>query len=253
MTRVYGGASANIANSHSTARMLEALGMPSDRVHVVHPGVDVERFQPQIDASDIRARFGSDGRAILLSVGRLQRRKGHDLAIEAIGRLGSSVPLTYLIAGDGAERGRLEALVAQHRLQDRVHFLGELSARDLPRYYAACDIFLLPNRIDEGDVEGFGMVFLEAAAAGRPTIGGRSGGVPEAMLDRETGVLVSGTDIGELAAAIHDLASSPEKRHAMGVAGRERVCRAFTWERAAAEVSAVHVAVASRAHRATGQ
>jgi phosphatidyl-myo-inositol dimannoside synthase len=251
MTRVYRGAAANIANSHSTSWTLEALGIPPDRIHVVHPGVDIHRFQPQIDAADIRARFSGDGRAILLSVGRLQRRKGHDLAIEAISRLGASVPLSYLIAGDGAERGRLEGLVAQHRLQDRVHFLGEVSARDLPRYYAACDIFLLPNRIEEGDVEGFGMVFLEAAATGRPTIGGRTGGVPEAMIDRETGLLVSGTDVGELAAVIQDLASSPEKRHAMGSAGRERVCRAFTWERVAADVSAVHLAVASRQHRAT--
>jgi phosphatidylinositol alpha-1,6-mannosyltransferase len=250
MTRVYGNAAANIANSQSTARMLEALGMPADRTHVIYPGVDVHRFRPQTEAPDIRARFAEDGRVILLSVGRLQRRKGHDLAIEAVSRLPPSVPVSYLIVGDGAERGRLEALVAQHRLQDRVHFLGEVPARDLPRYYAACDIFLLPNRIDDGDVEGFGIVFLEAAATGRPTIGGRSGGVPEAVLDRETGMLVSGNDAGELAAVIEELASSKEKRHTMGAAGRERVCRAFTWERAAADVLAVHVDAASRERRA---
>jgi phosphatidylinositol alpha-1,6-mannosyltransferase len=246
MTRVYRRAAANIANSHNTGRMLGALGMPHDRIHVIHPGVDVHRFQPQTDASDIRARFGGDGRIILLSVGRLQRRKGHDLAIQAVSRLGASLPVSYLIVGDGAERGRLGRLVAEHRVQDRVHFLGEVAARDLPRYYAACDIFLLPNRIDDGDVEGFGIVFLEAAATGRATIGGRSGGVPEAMLDQETGVLVSGEDVGELAAVIEDLASSTEKRLAMGAAGRERVCRHFTWERAAARVLAVHTAVAAR-------
>ncbi|MEP7304805.1 MAG: glycosyltransferase family 4 protein [Acidobacteriota bacterium] len=245
MTRVYRNAAATIANSLSTGRMLEAIGMPPDRIHVIHPGVDVQRFRPHLDA-DLRARFAGDGRILLLSVGRLQRRKGHDLAIEAVSRLGASVPVSYLIVGDGAERAHLEGLVARHRLQDRVHFLGEVPARDLPRYYAACDIFLLPNRIDEGDVEGFGIVFLEAAATGRPTIGGRSGGVPEAVLDGETGRLVSGTDADELADVIQDLASSPEKRHAMGTAGRDRVCRSFTWERAAARVSEVHSEIASR-------
>jgi len=245
MTRVYRRAAANIANSHSTRRMLEALGMPPDQIHVIHPGVDVQRFRPDTDV-DLRARFAADGRIVLLSVGRLQRRKGHDLAIEAVSRLSPSVPLSYLIAGDGAERAHLEGLVARHRLQDRVHFLGQVPARDLPRYYAACDIFLLPNRIDEGDVEGFGIVFLEAAATGRPTIGGRSGGVPEAVLDGETGRLVSGTDANELAAVIRDLASSPEKRHAMGAAGRDRVCRSFTWESAASRVSEVHSEIAAR-------
>jgi len=245
MKRVYRNAAANIANSHSTRRMLEAIGMPPGRIHVIHPGVDVQRFRPQTDA-DLRARFAGDGRLLLLSVGRLQRRKGHDLAIEAVSRLGASVPVSYLIVGDGAERAHLEGLVARHRLHDRVHFVGEVPARDLPRYYAACDIFLLPNRIDGGDVEGFGIVFLEAAATGRPTIGGRSGGVPEAVLDGETGRLVSGTDADELADVIRDLASSPKKRHTMGAAGRDRVCRSFTWERAAARVSEVHAAIASR-------
>ena len=248
MTRVYHGAAANIANSHNTGRMFEALGIPPARIRVVYPGVDVRRFQPDIDASDIRSEFGADHRTILLSVGRLQRRKGHDLAIEAISRLDPIVPVRYLIAGEGEERGRLEALVAQHRVQDRVHFLGEVPARDLPRYYAACDIFVLPNRIDNGDVEGFGIVFLEAAATGRPTIGGRTGGVPEAIADRETGVLVGGTDADELAAAIRTLALSEATRRAMGLAGRERVCRGFTWERAAAEVRAVHLEVASKEH-----
>jgi phosphatidylinositol alpha-1,6-mannosyltransferase len=249
MTQVYRRAAANIANSRSTAGMLEALGITPDRIHIVYPGVDVHRFRPQNDGSEIRARFAADGRVILLSVGRLQRRKGHDLAIEAVSRLPSGLPVSYLIVGDGAERARLEELVAQHRLQDRVHFLGEVQPRDLPLYYAACDVFLLPNRIDNGDVEGFGIVFLEAAATGRPAIGGRSGGVPEAVLDRETGVLVSGTDAGELAATIQDLASSRAKREAMGVAGRDRVCRSFTWERAAAEVSTVHAQIASRENR----
>ena len=237
-------AAANIANSHSTGRMLEALGVPPARIHVVHPGVDVARFRPEVDGSAIRARFAADPVTLLLSVGRLQRRKGHDLAIAAVARLGPSIPVKYLIVGDGEERRRLEALAVEVSVQDRVHFLGEVSASDLPSYYAACDIFMMPNRVDDGDLEGFGIVFLEAAATGRPVIGGLSGGVAEAVLNRETGLLVGGTDVDELAAAIRELALSADTRRAMGLAGRERACREFTWDRAAAQVRAVHARVA---------
>jgi phosphatidylinositol alpha-1,6-mannosyltransferase len=249
MTRVYRGAAATIANSHNTAGMLEALGVARDRIHVVHPGVDVQRFHPQNDGAPIRARFNCRDRIVLLSVGRLQRRKGHDLVLEALRHLGGSLPLTYLIVGDGEERERLERLTSEYRLQDCVHFAGEVSSLDLPRYYAASDIFLLPNRIHDGDVEGFGIVFLEAAATGRPSIGGRTGGVPEAVADQETGLLVSGTDAAELASAIAVLAASKPMREAMGAAGRQRVCSGFTWERAAAGVSAVHAQAALRTGR----
>jgi phosphatidylinositol alpha-1,6-mannosyltransferase len=240
MKRVYLGAAVNIANSRNTGRMFEALGVARDRIHVVYPGVDVERFHPGNDGSEIRAKFAADAQVVLLSVGRLQRRKGHDLAIEAVSRLDRSLSARYLIAGDGEERSRLEELVTKFQVQDRVRFLGEVPARELPQLYAASDIFLLPNRIDNGDVEGFGIVFLEAAATARPAIGGATGGVPEAVADGETGLLVSGTDASELAAVIERLASSETIRRMMGAAGRERVCREFTWERAAAEIDTVH-------------
>lgn len=241
MTRVYRGASAVIANSRSSARMLEALGVPPERIHVVHPGVDVNRFRPDVDAADLRARFAARSETVLLSVGRLQRRKGHDSAIAAIALLKEQgVPIQYLVIGVGDERQRLEALASISGVDDCVHFLGEVSAAELPRYYAACDVFLLPNRDENGDVEGFGIVFLEAAAAGRPSIGGRSGGVPEAVIDGQTGVLVSGTDLDELAAAICDLAGSDRTRRQLGAKGRERACREFDWDRAARQVLAVH-------------
>lgn len=247
--RVSLGASANLANSRNTARMIEELGVPASRIHVVYPGVDVQRFRPDVDGSALRARHAPAGGVVLLSVGRLQRRKGHDLAIEALARLDQALPITYLIAGDGAERARLEELAAQLGQQHRVRFLGEVAADDLPRYYAACDIFVLPNREADNDVEGFGIVFLEAAATGRPTIGGRSGGVPEAVADQVTGVLVGGTDADELAAAILQLVASQELRRAMGAAGRARACQDFSWESAAAQVRQVHLEVAAMGRR----
>ena len=241
MKHVYRAAAALIANSTNTARLVENLGLPPRDIHIVHPGVDPDRFHPHVDATKIRRQFAPSGEILLLSVARLQRHKGHDLAIAAIGKLRDELSdLRYLIVGDGMERARLEALAVEHGVRDRVIFVGEVSPNDLPAYYAACDIFVLPNRIDAGNLEGFGIVFLEAASSARPAIGGSSGGVPDAVEDGVTGLLVSGTDTAELAAAIRRLTLSPELGCRMGRAGRARVLRSFTWERAAAAVSALH-------------
>jgi phosphatidylinositol alpha-1,6-mannosyltransferase len=121
-----------------------------------------------------------------------------------------------------------------------VTFIGEVAAELLPQYYAACDVFVLPNRVEQGDVEGFGIVFLEAAASGKPTVGGRSGGVPEAMADGVTGLLVGGTDVEELAATIERLMDSEPLRRSLGEAGRLRAVKEFSWESAAQRVSARH-------------
>jgi phosphatidylinositol alpha-1,6-mannosyltransferase len=177
----------------------------------------------------------------MVTVGRLQRRKGHDLAIEALARGGVALArVRYLIVGDGEERERLQRLAGERGVRDRVTFTGAVSGDMLPDYYGAGDFFVHPNRIDGCDAEGFGIVFLEAAAAGLPTIGGASGGVPEAVDKDVTGLLVSGTDADELAAAIARLSSSGELRRQMGEAGRRRVLQQFTWERAAEQVGAIH-------------
>lgn len=239
--RTYAGASVLFANSSNTAAMLEDMGVPKGRTHVVHPGVDPVRFNPSIDAGDLRRRFAPNDGLLLLTIGRLQRRKGHDVALAAVASLRERIPnLRYVIAGDGDERARLEQIVASHGLTDIVSFTGEVSAADLPRYMAACDVFLMPNRDDNGDVEGFGIVFLEAAACGKPVIGGRSGGVAEAIADGATGLLVDGTDRESVAAAIECLARSEPLRRRFGSAGRQRVLRSFTWDAAAATVAAVH-------------
>src|SRR5262249_24098676 len=135
MKRVYLGAAVNIANSRNTARMFEELGVARDRIHVVYPGVNVHRFHPGNDGSTLHAKCTNDAQVVLLSVGRLQRRKGHDLAIEAVARLDRSRSVRYLIAGDDEEHGRLEALAAALQVQDRVNFLNEVPTRDLPRLY----------------------------------------------------------------------------------------------------------------------
>lgn len=249
MARVYRGAAGILANSVHTANMVASFGVPMKRIHVVHPGVNIERFNTNLDGADLRKKYVPDGSLMLLTVGRLPPRKGHDLVIRAMAKLRGHQPkLHYVIAGDGErdERPRLERLVAECGVGDSVTFTGNVNEADLPRMFAACDVFLMPNRIENGDVEGFGIVYLEAAACGKPTIGGKSGGVPEAVEDGKTGLLVSGNDVDELAAAITQLADSPQTRTEMGVAGRRRVVEQFTWDRAAAMVRDVHQRLSSR-------
>lgn len=249
MRRVFAGASAVLANSHNTARMVAAVGVPAAKTVVVHPGVDASRFEHP-DAAAVarfRARLAPGNEMVVLIVGRLQRRKGHDLLVEALGRLrAAGRAVRAVVVGDGEERPRIEALVRERGLTEAVTLAGSVPAGDLPLYYAAADIFCHPNRIDGHDVEGFGIVFLEAAAAGLPVIGGNSGGVPEAIAADVTGLLVSGTDAEELTAAIARLTDDPSLRSAMGRAGRDRVRREFSWERAAALVERVQTDILAR-------
>jgi phosphatidylinositol alpha-1,6-mannosyltransferase len=253
MRRVYGDAEVVFANSANTRRMLRELGIAADRIEIVYPGVDTGRFRPDVDATEIRQRFAPNGETLLLSVGRHQTRKGHDLMIKAVGHLTRQgrQSLRYVITGDGPDRSKLEALVDQCGVRDYVTFSGEVPAEQLPQYFAACDIFVLPNRVEQSDVEGFGIVFLEAAAAGKPVIGGNSGGVPEAVADGVTGLLVSGTDVEELAATIARLMDSESLRHKLGEAGRARAVREFGWDSAAERVSTIHLRLANgNTHRA---
>jgi len=226
-------------NSRFTADLVSSVGTAPSRISVVYPGVDIERFHPDVDRG-LRAVLAPAG-PMLLSVGRLQRRKGHDLAIQAVGRIAASFPgLRYVIAGDGTERPRLEELVRSLGVAEQVVFLGEVEDTRLPLLYAACDVFLMPTRRDGADVEGFGIVYLEAAASGRPSIGGRNGGVPEAVADGQSGMLVSGEDPVELATTLEDLLRSDTLRQRLGAEGRRRVAETFTWARAAERVQEIH-------------
>ncbi len=239
--RVYRSAALAIANSKNTASILQRFGVPARRIRIVYPGVDVQRFTPDIDGRSVRRQFAPKGETLILSVGRLQRRKGHDTTIRAIAALRErSVNVRYVIVGDGEDLRYLQDLASTLGVADSVVFAGEISADQLPAFYSACDVFVLANRIEQGDIEGFGIVFLEAASAGKPSIGGRSGGVPEAVADGETGLLVSGTDVPELAAAIERLAGDHTVRERMGRQGRDRARRSFTWQAAAQHMLELH-------------
>ena len=242
MHRVFRRAAALVANSRNTAAQLEQAGAPINRIEVIYPGVDTVRFQPGCgDAPALRARFAKHGELLLLTVGRLQRRKGHDQVIKALAGTRESHPhLKYLIVGDGDERAALEQLVVSSSLTNRVTFEGSVPASQLPAYYAAADLFVHPNRVDGTDFEGFGIVFLEAAASGLPVIGGATGGVPEAVAGRPHGPARLGDLCRGTARGTHTSRRfrRPPSRH--GTGGARARAGGVQLEHRGAQIAALH-------------
>lgn len=240
MPEVFRHARAVFANSGFTLGRATLAGAPHDKTHVVNPAVDAARFAGPIDVSDLRARWGLHGKTVLLTVGRLTRRKGHDKVLDALASLRATRPdLAYLVLSDGEEEASLKAHCTALGLDDLVRWVGPVKPHELPGYYAVSDLFVHPNRtLSDDDVEGFGMVFLEASATGIPVIGGRSGGVPDAVQDRVTGLLVDGERADAVADAIASLVDDPDRRRVMGEAGRVWA-RSFSWSRQAERVRAL--------------
>jgi phosphatidylinositol alpha-1,6-mannosyltransferase len=200
-------------------------------VSVLYPGADIDAFRPGLPTDDLRERYGIDDRPLVVCVSRLVARKGQDVLIRGIADVRRRVPgATLLIVGAGPYEARLRTLAAGAPA-GAVVFAGEVSEQDLPRHYAAADVFAMPCRTRLGglEVEGWGNVFIEAAACGKPVVVGDSGGARESLVDGETGVLVDGTDIAGVAAAVAGLLGDPEGASAMGRAGRERVERDHHW------------------------
>lgn len=229
--RVFRDVAFVVANSRNTARMLrEHWGMAPARIRQLYPGVDATHFVPASRDPIVRSQLGWGDRPVVLTVGRLQKRKGHDQIVLALHKVRQSVPdVLYAIAGDGQERAILEAMVASEQLADHVQFLGEIDEALLIRCYQQCDLFVLPNRQVDGDFEGFGMVLLEAQACGKPVVAGASGGTAETMRIPETGQVVCCDGPHELAAVIVELLGDPALRERMGEAARRWAVEHFNW------------------------
>ena len=164
-------------------------------------------------------------------MGRLVHRKGIDTVLRALPTIIQTCPnVAYVIAGTGPDRPRLERLAACLGVRDRLCFVGDIGHNRLPLYYSAADLFVMPARQNPPDVEGFGLVFLEANACGTPVIGGRTGGIPEAIREGETGLLVPPNAPDALAAAATHVLTNPEVAEGLGQQGRHRVVHEANWD-----------------------
>lgn len=235
--KVLARAGAVFVNSRFTWGQVRGFGVPETRIRLARPGVDLVRFRPT-DAAWLRARYGAGDNRVVLTVGRLIPRKGQDTVIRILPEVVRHVPVVYWVAGEGtqAEQRRLEAIAEEHGVRDRVRFLGAVADSELPALYSACDVFVMLNRsTPEGDVEGFGMVFLEAGACGKPVVGGASGGAGEAVRHGQTGFLVREGDDAAAVSALVRLLEDPALRERMGGQGRKFAER-HGWERRARRV-----------------
>jgi phosphatidylinositol alpha-1,6-mannosyltransferase len=225
------GAARVVANSDHTRRIaMEGWRLPGDRVVVLHPGVDATRFVPAAPDAAARESLGWTGRAVILTVGALQKRKGQDMMIRALPEIRRRCPdVLYAIAGEGWERAELERLAVDLGVADAVRFMGVPDEDALVRSYQQCDLFALPNRRVGWDFEGFGIVLLEAQACARPVIAGASGGTAEAILPTETGVLLPTESPAPLAEACSALLADPARRARMGARAREWILERFDW------------------------
>jgi len=242
-TALLSSAAVLIANSewtrdrcHTILSDLE-LEVPVDRVRVVPLGADPEFFHADIDTDDVRARYGLERGRWLLSVARLTRHKGIDTALKALARLGARHPdLRYAVVGSGEEREALEAEARELGVADRVRFLTDVPDRDLPALYNCAEIYLGVSRIMEQRVEGFGISLAEASACGVPVIAGRSGGIPAAVRDGETGLLVDAERVDAVVDAVGRLLADPPLRARLGAAGRRAVESHYNWNRVTSDL-----------------
>jgi phosphatidylinositol alpha-1,6-mannosyltransferase len=253
-----GTAAEIVANSRWTADLCGQifddlrLTLPDARLHVVPLGANPELFRPGLDPSTARSIYELRAGRWLVTVARLTPHKGIDTGIRCLAALGTDIPeLRYAVAGTGPDLERLEGLARDLGVRDRVHFLGQVPDAHLPALYNMGEVYLAPSRLEEHDVEGFGIAIVEASASGLPVIAGRSGGTADAVLEGETGVLVDPENPVAFAEALRLLLGDRSLAGAMGNAGRRAVETFFNWDRVAEAMRDIgrEAAVSSRAGR----
>ena len=229
-----------IVNSRHTAALACQKRVKARAIEVIPPGVDCQRFQVAEDPEALKQARGLANRKIILFVGRLVRRKGVKEFIEhSLADIVKQAPeVCFVIAGDNPTEslsphddvaGDIRQAIEHHELSEQVCCLGAVSDVELVRIYALCDVLVLPVLDLDSDVEGFGMVALEAAAAGKPVIATRCGGIPDAVNDGESGILVEPGNYSCLSEAIVSLLKNPLIAASMGQTGRQRAVQKFAW------------------------
>lgn len=232
---VYEQAEAIMAISNSTKKLLLDRNISEAKIHTVNLGVSDQIFEPVEPLTKWNGQ-SLTGKQIILSVSRLIERKGIDKVIEAMPLVLKSCPnAIYIVVGDGPYRGRLEQLVHEKGVFDKVLFAGRVT--DIRPFYQTCDVFVLPTREGrKGDIEGLGLVYLEAAAFGKPVVASLTGGVSDAVVANETALIVDPLDPKDIADAIVKILTNKELAQKLGQAGRERVLQEFTYDKVVEKV-----------------
>ncbi|KAB1154875.1 glycosyltransferase family 4 protein [Micromonospora sp. DT46] len=211
-------------------------------LHRLAPGVDVDAYHPSVDGEPVRLRLGLADRPVVVCVSRLVPRKGQDMLIRAMPEIRRRVPdAALLVVGGGPYRATLEKLARQTGVDRDVVFTGSVPSAELPAHYAAGDVYAMPCRTrNRGlDVEGLGIVYLEASATGLPVVAGDSGGAPDAVREGETGFVVRGRDVAQLADRVATLLADRDLARQFGAAGRAWVEREWRWEAQAQRMAAL--------------
>jgi len=220
-----------------TADLLREAGVEQSRIAVVNNGVDLKQYHP-FDASDLRERLNLAGRSVLLTVARLVERKGVDIVLRALVELRKQVSnIAYVVVGDGPAERELQALSRRLGVDDCVWWVGRAKNEELAQYFNLSDIFVMPARSERPDVEGFGLVFLEASACARPVVGTHAGGIPDAVAHGKTGLLVKPNNVEEFSSAVLGLLRDPEWASRLGLNGYFHV-KERTWAHAAQRIVA---------------
>jgi phosphatidylinositol alpha-1,6-mannosyltransferase len=202
------------------------------RVKTVHLGVDATYFHPPESTEKAKASLGLSGKKVILTLARLVQRKGHEHVIRSISKLKDDLDIIYIIGGKGAYAQELMAISKRLGTDHCVKFVGFIPEEKKVEYYQACDIYVMPSKSDEqtGDVEGFGLTYLEANACGKPVVGSRQGGCPEAVADGIGGLLVDPEKPDEITDALRRLLKDDALYNRMAAAGLKRARQDFSWE-----------------------
>lgn len=221
-----------IANSHHTESLAREYCNNPEQIVVIYPcpsGPAMRIVNPE-KVQELREKYQLGNAQVLITVCRLVERKGVDTVIsdlEAIGKFCNDVK--YLVVGDGPDRERLKRLSREYKVEDKIIFTGKVDADDIADHFGLGDVFLMLARETENDVEGFGIVYLEAGYHKLPVVAGRSGGVPEAVLDGKTGVLVDPGGGDQMVSAVCGLFKDRALARRLGEEAQRRVKEEFTW------------------------
>ncbi len=229
--KILNQASHIIVNSHNTQAQVEKIGIKSDKITIVYPCPNIKPEQlNEHEKQIIKNELDLYHKKILLSVGRLVPRKGFDKVIESLPVVLRQIPnLVYIIVGNGPDKDRLEKLAEDLKVRGNLIIAEDIPNPNLSSFYDLANIFIMPARQIGEDIEGFGIVYLEANLFSKPVIAGKSGGVEDAVIDNQTGILVNPESVQEISQVILKLFNDSELVNKLGVQGKERVLQEFQW------------------------